>query len=587
MGQYMRSLPIVAIVVFAVSYFDALFLLPAHLNKVNPVDERPTPNTSIEKGRHGANMFARGLELFRDKHYLNCLQFCLNHKYSTLTFSFGLVFLAFTWFDSGRIDFRWYPQVPSDRVSARLTMPVDTSFEDTLSLSRYIEQAGLRTAEELGSIGDISSRDLTAGFSSSTTSRITITLNDESKRGFTQRQFANLWRKKVGDLPQVKTLQFDYLAGFGRSRGVYLDMHHESTAVLEKAATSLAHQLSSFDGVYDISDGLSEGKPLYSFTLTDEAKSLGITESLLGSQLQAAFFGAEALRYLRDDELIKVWVRLPEEEKNSLDLLHDFIIRAPDGTQIPLSQAATSIQTRTMPQITRINGRKNITVGGLLDAEKGNRSLITKTLEEVIIPDMKAQYPGLELGFAGTLTTNQSSSPAQTLMHGFIIACVVMFTLVASLFRSYAQGMVVLLTIPFCLAAALVGHVIMGFSLTSNSLFGMVALSGVVINGALVLTSKLNKLTGQGEEFSSALLTASLSRFRAIVLTSLTTTIGLIPMLMETSEQALFLVPFAIALTFGSLMSTVVVLIIIPCCHGVLGDLKEWKSTPRLSRHVT
>ena len=564
MGQYMRSLPIVAIAVFAVSYLDALFLLPAHLNSPKAT------NQNNQKTR----LLPHSLERLRDAYYLNALKYCLKHKYTALSFAFGLLVLAVAWFDSGRIDFRWYPQVPSDRVSARLAMPIETPFEQTLSISQHIEQAGLQALAELGSMDDLSSRDLNVGLSSSTSSQITMTLIKQSQRSFTQGEFANLWREKVGDLPQAKSLQFDYLAGFGRTQGVYLDMHHENTDILEEAAEKLSLIISSFEGVFDVSDGLKEGKPLFAYTLTDEAKSLGISETSLGNQLRAAFFGVEALRFLRNDELVKVWVRLPAEEKNSLALLQDFVVRAPDGTEIPLSQAAIVDQSRTTPLIKRENGKKSIRIGGLLDPKTGNLSLINKAIAEEVIPNMKAQFPGLALGFPGTLTSAQNDSPTKVLLKGFGIASVVMFILVASLFRSYAQGLVVLLTVPFCIAAAFLGHLLMGFSLTSNSLFGMVALSGVVINGALVLTSKLNELISRGESFSTALMEASIGRFRAIVLTSLTTTIGLTPMLFETSEQALFLVPFAIALTFGSSISTLVILLVIPCCHAVVEDIK-------------
>lgn len=159
------------------------------------------------------------------------------------------------------------------------------------------------------------------------------------------------------------------------------------------------------------------------------------------------------------------------------------------------------------------------------------------------------------------------------LLKGFLIACLVMYVVIASLFRSYAQGFIILLTILFCVAAAIYGYIFMTYTLTSNSLFGMVALSGVVVNGSVVLTNKLNSLTNQNIEFDISLVEASISRFRAIILTALTTTIGLLPLLFETSEQALFLVPFAIALTFGLIASIFIVLFLTPCCHAISRDL--------------
>ncbi|WP_088329119.1 efflux RND transporter permease subunit [Lacimicrobium sp. SS2-24] len=564
MGQYMRSLPIVAIVVFAVSFFDALFLLPAHLNSSHKRSKQTRPSESL---------FAGGLIRFRDRFYIPLLSRSLQHKYSILIVFFGLLWLAFSWFESGRTDFRWFPLVPSDNVSAYLTMPVDSSFASTVKTSQFIEEAGLAAVAEIGSTEDVISHAVTAGMGSANKVKVTITLNDESKRTFSQQEFANLWREKVGDLPQARALQFDYLVGFGRSGGVYLEVSHYNDEILAQAAQQLADSLATFDGLFDVSNGLDEGKQSLIFTLTNEARTLGFTETDLGLQLKDAFFGKEAFRFMRNGQLVKVWVRLNEEEKGSLEFLGRFIVTAPDGTRIPLSQAANFHYSHIPPQITRENGKKTLKVGGLLNPSTGNLTLIKKVLDETIIPDLRAQYPGLKLGYPGTLSKSQSVSPLQTLINGFIIASVSMFILVSSLFRSTIQGAIILLTIPFSLAAALFGHIVMGFAITSNSLFGMVALSGLVINSALVLTSKVNYSLAQGQHFSQAIIEASSSRFRAIILTSATTTIGLLPMLMETTEQALFLVPFAIALTFGTAMSTVVVLFLVPCFHAIHHEL--------------
>jgi len=343
---------------------------------------------------------------------------------------------------------------------------------------------------------------------------------------------------------------------------------------LESAAKELAGILNSFEGVFDVTDGLTQGKKQLKYTLTEEAKSLGITEQIFGQQLKSAFFGSEALRFLKDSELVKVWVRLPFNERNSLDSLQEIIIRSPTGIEIPLSQAANVENSRTFTAINRTNGRRYIRIGGIMDPTTGNHSLVKKTLNSDVLPLLRAKYPGLEVGMRGSLDSDDEQSTIDVVITGFGIVCLVIFALVAALFKSYSQGIIVILTIPYCVAAAVSGHIFMGYTLTSNSLFGMVALSGLVINGAIVLTSKLNAFTAQGSEFNNALIQASLYRFKAIVLTSITTTAGLLPMLFETSEQALFLVPFAIALSFGTVVSTLVVLILIPAFHAINRDLQ-------------
>ena len=576
MGQYMRSLPIVAIVVFSISLVEALFILPAHLNVKKGNDQHRMLAPFFKRSGLLRERVAKSLDKFRDGYFLKVLSFTTNHRYNTVLVFTGLLLIIIAWFESSRIDFRWYPQIPSDKISARLTLPVDSSPLETIRLSKHIEQAGIAALNELGSMADISSRDISSGIYSATYSKITFNLVSEHLRNFSQNDFVQLWRENVGEIPQAKSLQFDYLVGFGGNAGIYLDMRHVSINALEHAAKELADILSTFEGVFDVTDGLAQGKKQFKYTLTDEAKSLGITEQILGQQLKSAFFGTEAIRFLRDSELVKVWIRLPRNEKNSLNSLQELIIRSPIGVEIPLSQAADVEDSRTFTKINRISGRRYISVGGIIDPKAGNLSLIKKTLNNDVLPILRAKYPGLEVGMIGSLDSDNGQSTITEVMTGFAMVCLIIFALVASLFKSYAQGFIVILTIPYCVAAAVAGHIFMGYALTSNSLFGMVALSGLVVNGSLVLTSKFNALKEQGLTFEKALTQASQYRFKAIVLTSITTTVGLLPMLVETSEQALFLVPFAIALSFGTVVSTLVVLILIPAFHAIHRDFQNF-----------
>jgi len=575
MGQYMRSLPIVAIVVFTISLIEALFILPAHLHVNKGFDHNRNLLDFLRKSGLLRQVIAKSLDKFRDKTFLKILSFTMAHRYNTVLVFTGLLFIIIAWFESSRIDFRWYPQIPSDKVSARLILPIDASPIETKRLSKYIEQSGIAALTELGSLADISSRDISSGIYSATYSKITFNLVSEHLREFSQDDFVKLWREKVGNIPQAKSLQFDYLVGFSDNVGISIDMRHSSISALEHAAKELSNILMTFEGLFDVTDGLTQGKKQFKYTLTEEAKSLGITEQIFGQQLKSAFFGTEAIRFLRDSELVKVWVRLPNNERNTLTSLQELIIRSPVGVEIPLEQAADVEDSRTFTEINRVNGRRYISVGGVIDPKVGNQSLIIETLNNEVLPILRAKYPGLEVGMSGSLERKSGHSTIIEIMNGFSLVCVIIFALVASLFKSYTQGIIVILTIPYCVAAAVAGHIFMGYSLTSNSLFGMVALSGLVINGSLVLTAKLNALKAQGISFNKALIQATQFRFKAIILTSITTTVGLLPMLVETSEQSLFLVPFAIALSFGTVFSTLVVLILVPSFHAIHRDLKK------------
>ncbi|MBL4660630.1 MAG: efflux RND transporter permease subunit [Alcanivoracaceae bacterium] len=579
MGQYLRSLPIVAVVVFSVSLLEALLVLPSHLNR-----ERLT--TSVSKFQLPAFLqflhrvsslqvhIASGFDYLRDIKYPKILQWSIKHRYTVVILFTGSLLLIVAWFLSHRIEYSWYPQIPTDQVSANVTMPADASIKETIVLAQYIEAAGLEAIYELGSDSDLQSRSVSAGISAPGNSKISFDLVSEKQRNFSQNEFVVLWREKVGDVTQARSLTFDFLQVFGGVTGVFVDMRHASNIVLETAARELAEIMKTIDGLVDITDGLLQGKKQLKYTLSTEAKLLGLSEYELGRQLRAAFFGVEAVRMLRDSTQTKVWVRLPPEERKSLNDLDNFMLRTSLGVELPLSQAAQVENSRTFATIKRENGHRNISVGGVIDSVSGNASLAKRTLVEDILPSLMAKYPGLKAGLKGSLNARSGQTTFSMIVTGLILASILIFALMASLFRSYIQGLIVILTIPYCIAAAVAGHVIMGYSLTANSLFSMVALAGMVVNGSLVLTSRMNQFISQGMSCKDALINGSKSRFRPIVLTSVTTTAGVLPMLFETSQQALFLVPFAITLSFGTVFSTLVVLILIPVFHVIHRDFK-------------
>ncbi|QDE27570.1 efflux RND transporter permease subunit [Paremcibacter congregatus] len=587
MGQYMKSLPIVAVVVFTVSLIEALFILPAHLNAKDKKRKWPNFLKPLQRTLLFREHVANGLDRFRDIKFRKALTWAIDHRYITVVlFTGGLILIA-AWFESNRIDFHWYPQIPSDRVSAKLTMPADASFEDLITISENIEAAGVSAIQELGSLDDVESRSVSAGLYNSVYSSVTFELVSESHREFDQNDFVRLWREKAGDVPEAHSLVFDFLASFGGGSGVYVDMRHSSNVVLETAAKELAATMKTIEGLVDVTDGLAQGKKQLRYTLTDEATSLGFTENELGRQLRAAFFGAEAVRMLRDSHQVKVWVRLPVQERNSLNDLENFVVRSPSGVELPLSQATDIEYSRTFTDIRREDGRRNIYVGGVMDMAAGSESLAKRELTENILPALKAKYPGLQAGLRGSFSSRSGYSTMSMIGMGLGIVSVVVFALMASLFRSYLQGFIVIMTIPYCMAAAVAGHIIMGYGLTSNSMFGMIALAGMVVNGSLVLTSRMNDLIRTGIEYREAIIEGSISRFRPILITSLTTTVGLLPMLFETSQQALFLVPFAIALSFGTVVSSFVVLLLIPALHAIHYDFKAWKDAEVAELEVT
>ena len=571
-GQFLKALPLVACVVFLVSLIEALFVLPAHVRHALEGDERAQARR--QSGRLSVqDKLAQWLDGFRHGVYSTSLQSALRARYLTLIVFVGLCMSIMVWWQSGRIDYRWSPEVPGDRVDAELMLPADASFSETLGVARQIEAAGLRAIERLGGREYLNNWFIRVGQPGPNYADVNMELVDEKSRHFTQTDFTRIWREELGPLPEARSLIFEFLVGPGSS-GIRAELSHPSTEVLEEASMALAKRLGDYQGMVDITDGVSEGKRQLRFTLTPEGNAVGLDETALGRQLRSAYFGAEATRLLRDSVDVRVMVRLPKEERQSLSDLQDFVILAPNGVEIPLAQAAIVTEGRAFSTIDRKDGQRVVTVRGEVDSSTGlNRSIILSELRDNIVPELMGQYPELSVNL------NQARygrvDPLVSILSGLGVSLLVIYALLAGLFRSYSQGIIVMLTIPFSVAAAIFGHIILGHNLSSISIYGMIALSGLVVNGALVLTLRFNQALADGKERLEAVIDAAVSRFRPILLTSLTTSIGLAPMLFETSAQARFLIPMAIALSFGSLFSTFVVLYLLPCLHMIAGDIQN------------
>ncbi len=364
---------------------------------------------------------------------------------------------------------------------------------------------------------------------------------------------------------------FEFAVGPGSQR-LTVELAHPQVEILEEAATRLADHLATYAGVTEIDDGFAAGKPQFDFTLQPAAQSLGLTPQSVGRQVRHAFFGAEALRQQRGRDEIRVMVRLPRGDTKSLHALEQLMIRAPDGTELPLPQAVQMNTGRAYTEINRVNGRRVLNVSGEVLPEVANAEKIQAALSADFLPALAGQFPGLRLKFEGR--QRERTEALHALFRGLCLAMLAIFCLLSVLFRSYIQGLVVVLCVPFGTAGALVGHVVMGYDLSVISVFGLIAVCGVVVNGALVLTVTMNEQRRNGAPWPEAVESAARRRLRPIILTSLTTFIGLAPMIFETSIQARFLVPMAISLGYGILLSTAVVLLFTPAVHRITQDLR-------------
>ncbi|MEM9017322.1 MAG: efflux RND transporter permease subunit, partial [Verrucomicrobiota bacterium] len=429
-------------------------------------------------------------------------------------------------------------------------------------------------AERLGGMEVLQGWTTSSGRGGSNTAEVTMDLVPQKDRDFIASDFASVWREEIGQLTGLESLFFDYEVGPAGSKGLTIELSHPDRKTLELAAADLAAVLGSFRGITDIDDGFARGKPQIDLALTPQGSSLGLTVDELGQQIRHAYYGAEALRQQRGRDELKVMVRLPQEERRSLSDFESMIILTPRGGEMALSEAVSLHRSRAYTSINRIDGQRVLRITANVEQKLANANQVQTDLLATALPELQVNYPGLSYQFGGRQREQNEAMAA--LMKGLAISLIVIFAMLAALFRSYLQGLIVMLCVPFAIGAALFGHVVMGYDLSVVSVFGIIATGGVVVNGGLVFTVTMNQLfRGGGMALKDAALEAGRRRFRPIMLTSLTTFFGLAPMIFETSTQARFLVPMAIALGFGILLSSVVVLLFVPSAHLIVCDGKR------------
>ena len=569
-GRFFAPLPAVVIAVFMVSLVEALFILPAHLGHGR---EAGTGRGLVAILSKGQRKVSNAFEALTDWIVVPILRWSIHWRFLTLSVLFALLAVMLAWYYSGRMQYNFSPVITGLRVDAEVQTPIGSAFADTVRIANHVEQAGLRAADQFGGRDKIlTGRMNIVGRRGENWADVNFYLVPSDERDFTEAEFAALWRTEVGEVPGLKSLFYEWEEGPGSGAGLTVELSHSNRDTLEQAASSLAAQLATFDGVSDIKDGFSSGKLQMEVDLTKEGRSLGLTPEEVGRQVRHSFYGAEALRFQRGRHEIKVMVRLPEDERRSVANVEELIVRTPTGGEAPLSQVARLHTNRSFTEIERVDGQRMINVTCNVIPEIANINDVRAGLEAEVLPELTTKYRGLTYEFGGR--QREELRAMDKLKVGLAVAMLVIFALLAALFRSYAQALIIMLTIPFGAAAALLGHVLLGYNLSIVSVFGMIALSGLVVNGGLVLNQEINHLLrDRGLPIEEAVVAAGRRRFRPILLTSLTTFAGLAPMIFETSSQARFLVPMAIALGFGTLLSAPVV-ILIPTCLRTLVHTK-------------
>ncbi len=580
MGKIFRSIPAVVVAVFFISLIESLFVLPAHLGHLR------------QTGEHGFWAFlrriqkpiGRALEHAIERYYKPGLRTCLRNRYLTMSVGLAILIVTIGFDQAGHIDFTFFPKIDSERVYASITMPYGAAVEDTKAVQARVVKAAGTVLERHG--GEKITRGISTHVGSARPTRggstlgggghlahVQVYLVATDQRDVSAADFVREWREEVGEILGTESLTYTYSLMVGSGPSIDVELSHANVQVLEQAATQLADALRSYQGVKDIDDGFSLGKPQLDFKVKPEARSLGITASMLGRQVRSAFYGAEALRQQRGREEVKVMVRLPEAERKSEYNVEELLILAPGGGEIPLREAATVTRGRAYTEINRADARRVLNVTGDVVPGVANATKVLTDLEKDVLPDLMARHPGLSYSLEGQQRWQRESLEA--LRTGLTLALIVIYAMLAVAFGSYIQPVVVMAAIPFGLVGATIGHLIMGYDLSLMSMMGMVALSGVVVNDSLVLIHATNENRQRGLTSLESVTAAGARRFRPILLTSLTTFCGLSPMIFETSVQAQFLIPMAISLGFGILFVTFIALLLVPCLYLIVEDVRN------------
>lgn len=565
MGKVYRHIPIVVISVFAVSLIESLFILPAHIGH----RRKTAPTGILYRISQLQQKFGNSLTRFVHQIYGPFLHQAIQWRYLTLAIGISVLIITIGYVRSGRLGFELFPKIESDFALATAVLPFGASFESAQRVERQL----IKSSQEI--IDHHGGRSLADGVFSSIRDNIVeirMYLTPPDVRPISTARVAELWRDRTGVIPGLKSIKFESDAGGpGRGAAIAVELSHQRMDLLEKASAELADALRYYSNVTDIDDGFSPGKQQIDFSVKPEARSLGLEAREVARQVRHAFYGAEALRQQRGRNEVKVMVRFPLQERISEYSLEEMILKAPNGTEILLRDAVTITRGRAYTDINRRQGRRIVTVTADVNPRSQTGQVLASVRNE-ILPELQKKYPGLSFSFEGRQADQRKSM--QALFRGMLLALLVIFAMLAIPLNSYFQPIIIMVAIPFGIVGAVIGHLIMGYSLSVLSMFGVVALSGVVVNASLVLIDFANRRRTAGMNALEAIHASALHRFRPILLTTLTTFGGLAPMIFETSRQARFLIPMALSLGFGIVFATLITLVLVPAFYIIFEDLK-------------
>jgi len=586
-----KAIGYIVILCLLFSLVESKLILPAHLARMKKKTiVKPGSKNPLDWLRNGVN-FVQGkvdsnLKKLIQNIYRPTLTMAVEYRYTVIMLFISFILICAGLYAGGMIRFIGQPKIPHDFPRVTFEMNVDASEKATLSAALAIEKAIYNVDKELeDKYGQGMISDMQVDLEGRTSAKVMTKLVDPEIRPLDTFELAEMWRKAMPLIPGMKSFEVqDNLFGGGRDDGdISFRLEGKNEEQLVAASQELKAKLNSLKGVGDVNDSRQSSAKEVQFELKPQAYGLGLTLANIASQVGNSFYGLEAQRILRNGEEIKVMLRYPEEQRNSIAQVSEVLIVTPQGAEVPLSEVANITVTQGVNGIRRENGNRTINVWASVDADQAEPFKLAQDIRDNFMPQLLKKYPRVKSEVSGNIQEQMDS--AKTQLRDFIISLLIIYSLLAIPLKSYSQPLMIMAVIPFGVIGSVLGHMIMGIDLSALSLFGIIAAAGVVVNDSLVMVDYINKSRESGIAMKKAVLEAGCRRFRAIMLTSLTTFIGLMPIMTETSMQAKMVIPMATSLAFGVLFATVVTLMLIPCLYLAIEDIKKLFGSKSRAHH--
>lgn len=592
-GPFFKAMSVVVILCLFFSIIESKLILPAHLAyaKIDEINEEEifSPYSIIPWYKRPSRLFQRAnrfvqnnLHSIIENKYAPLIEKAVRNRGLTIATFLSALIIIIGILNSGITKFVLFPEVPGDYVVVELTMIDGSSAESRDDVINRIEQAALDINDEWLEKypNDLPPINKMGAYTGGMTELGTPVAGDNigllvaelpfENRKVSVLELENMWRDKVEDMPGVKKLTFDSGRNIGGGSSISFNILGEDIKQLEEASKQLERKLTEYEGVFDIRSSLNVGGEEIKLDIKPQAESLGLSMASVGRQVRQAFYGEEAQRIQRGKNEIKVMVRYPEEDRTSIGNLESMRIRNNNGDEIPFSSVATASFGKAYSSIIRENGIRVVTVSADADSSTVEPRRVISDITENYIPEMRDKFPQLKFDLEGS--SSETVKLVQELTNASIAALFLIYILIAIPLKSYLQPIIIMSVIPFGLIGAVIGHIVLNEAISMFSLFGLVALAGVVVNDSIIMVDFINKARQEGMDIIQAVVNSGTQRFRAIILTSLTTAIGLMPIMTETSTQAQFVIPMAISIAFGIVFATVITLFLVPCLYVLQDD---------------